>query len=324
MKSRISLPKSITSRLKLAVSIIVIAAICLSFYYYLGLRGELGNLPPILVSGILVGGLYGLVAVGVSIILGVMRVINLCHGELLVLGGFFTFWAVNFGLDPFLAMPIAFIILFVLGLALQSFIINPLLKYGLNPPVLVTFGVALAFQNIMLLLWTPDVRIIHTAISDINLQISGISIPMTRVVALLIALVLAYLTRLFLVKTFFGKALRAISQNSEVALLMGIDTSRVNIFCYGLGAGLAAVAGSLIGIVFSFSPVIGGPYMHKAFAVVVLGGMGNVIGAVVGGIILGVSETFASWLLGGGYTNAVAYLIFILVLIIKPTGIFAK
>ncbi|MEM4274091.1 MAG: branched-chain amino acid ABC transporter permease [Candidatus Caldarchaeum sp.] len=279
----------------------------------------------LVVSGVMMGGIYGLAATGLTIIFGVMKIINLNHGEIITLGGFVTLWlSLYLGVEPLLVIPLSFIVLMLLGMGLQTSLFNSVIKYGLNPPVFIAFALALGMQNLMIIMWTADVRIIRTNLSAIELSVGEVSLQSARFIAFLLAIVLTIVMKFMLDRTMTGKALRAISQNSEAALLMGIDVSRVNILAYGLGSGLAAVAGALLGMVFSVSPLDGPVLTSKTIAIIVLGGMGNIVGALVAGLMLGLIESYVGYIMGSGFINAVALLIFLVVLLVRPSGLFGE
>ncbi|MCS7142871.1 MAG: branched-chain amino acid ABC transporter permease [Aigarchaeota archaeon] len=298
----------------------------IAYYYVVYVMNNTSLLfAQLVTSGLMLGGIYGLAATGLTIIFGVMKIINLAHGELMMLGGFISLWISTFlRTDPLFVLPISFVVLFVIGVFFQSTLFNSAMRYGLNPPVFLAFAIALALQNLMILAWTADVRIIRSPLIDSTVQVEGVSIQLARFVSFILAIVLILLVKAFIEKTMIGKGLRAISQNREAAALMGINVSIVNVLAYSLGVGLAAIAGTMLGMVFSVSPLDGPVLTSKTIAIIVLGGIGSVAGALVGGLILGLIETYVGYIVGSGFINAVALLTFLLVLILRPSGLFGE
>ncbi len=278
----------------------------------------------ILISGILTGALYALVGIGLTIIFGVMRVINFAHGELLMVGMYISFFAATLlGLDPYVSLLIVAPALFVIGVLIQRYLINPVLKAPEFNQILVTLGVGLVLTNSAQLLFTADYRQVRTAYSSLtwggNL---AISVPYT--VSFLLALAITAALYVFLMRTDLGKAMRATAQDREAARLMGINVERVSMVAFGIGAAAAGAAGTLLMPVYYLFPAVGEPFTLKAFVVVVLGGMGSVIGATFGGLILGAVEAIGSLYASTGYKDAYGFVIFLLILILKPSGLFGR
>ncbi|MGB3479692.1 MAG: branched-chain amino acid ABC transporter permease [bacterium] len=281
-----------------------------------------------LVSGILVGGIYAMIAVGMSLIMGVMRVINLAHGELLMIGMYVSYFMFHiFGMDPYLSLFISVPTLFLLGIVLQKFLINRVINAEAPIPenqVLLTVGIGLVLANLIMLLFTSDYKIVKTSYSDALWRIRGISISIPFFIAFVIAIIAILLLHLFLKKTDTGRSIRATAQDRVSALLMGINSSRVTYLTYGIGAALAGAAGTLLAPLYYLFPTVGSPFTLKAFIICVLGGMGSVTGAIWGGLLLGVAESFGAVYVSTGYKEAIGFLIFILVLTLKPSGLVGK
>lgn len=278
-----------------------------------------------LINGVLLGGVYAAFSAGFSLIFGVMGVLNIAHGELIMLGAFSTFWLFQlWGLDPFLSLPISFALVFILGYLLQRFIINRVVD---EPPIMsyiLTFGLHLAIANLALLAWTADPRVVTTSYSGAALRMGPLSIPLVRGATFLLGLGSIAGLHLLLKKTRLGRAIRATAQDLTMARLMGVKVRAVYSLTFALGAGVTAVAGSLIAV---FCPVevgMGLPYTIIAFCVVVLGGMGHLPGALWGGLILGVTGSLCTALLTPGWSMAITFFLLYLVLVLRPKGITGK
>jgi branched-chain amino acid transport system permease protein len=280
-----------------------------------------------LVFGVLVGALYGLAAVGLSLVFGVAKFLNVAHGELLMFGGYaafsaFTWW----GLDPFLSLPLTFLFLVLIGLILYGLFFSSMVKLPeetkIQNTLLVGFGLSLILQNLALRLWTADDRSITTPYSGAAFTILGVRFPVVRVVSLVIALVALLALHLFLRRTYTGKAIRATVEDWEAASLMGIDIHRIYLLAFVLGAALAGVAGALVSVGYSIDPAMGLRWTLIALVVMVLGGLGSIMGTFVGGLVLGVTQAATSYYWGGTYREVVALLIFLLVLVLRPQGLF--
>lgn len=309
-------------KLKDRISLVVILVATSCILCVASLKSPL--LPQVLINGAMMGGLFGLMAMSLALVFGIMRIINVCHGEFIVLGAYIT-WSLwkSFSLSPFLISIISFSALFVIGLPVGKFLMNRALKFGLDPPLLVAFGISLIMQGVMRALWTATPRGVQVISQVIPLP-GGLVLSVLMLSVFFIALTGLLFLHLFLTRTLMGKALRAVSMDRETAGLMGINQDQINMLAYGLGLALAGFTGSLMSMIFQFDPTSGGMYLGRALCVVVLGGVGHVFGAFFGGIILGVSEAIAALYLGDAVREAVAYIFFILVLLFKPTGLFAK
>ncbi len=280
-----------------------------------------------LIFGILVGALYGLAAVGLSLVFGVTKFLNVAHGEFLMLGGYAGFWVFTlWGVDPFLSIPSTIIFLSLIGVVLYKLIFTRMVKLNeeakIRNTLLVGFGLSLVLQNVALRLWTADDRGITTFYSGWAFEILGVRFPIVRVASLVIAVIALIALHLFLQRTYTGKAIRATVEDWEAATLMGIDIHRVYLFSFVLGAALAGTAGTLVSVGYSIEPSMGMHWTLKALIVMVLGGFGSIIGTFVGGLVLGVTESTTAFLIGGNYRQIVGLLLFLLVLIFRPQGLF--
>ena len=287
----------------------------------------LSQLPQNLVFGILVGGLYGIAAVGLSLVFGVTKILNVSHGELLMLGGYASFWLFTLlGVDPFLGLLLPVLLLVLLGFILYKGIFGRMTKLGeeskIKNTMLVGFGLGIILQNVAQRLWTADQRGITTDYSSVVFTIFDVRFPVVRVASFLIALFVLVALHLFLKRTYLGKAIRATVQDWEAAALLGISTDRVYLISFLMGAGLAGLAGSLVSVGYSIEPTMGLEWTLTSLIVMVLGGLGSFVGTFVAGVLLGITQSLTSLWLGGAYREMVALVLFILVLVVRPQGLF--
>jgi branched-chain amino acid transport system permease protein len=276
----------------------------------------------VLLNGIFLGAIYANIAVGFSLAWGVMDVINVTHGTMIVIGSFVTFFLFKFaGIDPFLSIPVSMFILFLIGYFSQKYLLNLVVKVGIFLSLTLTFGLDLVLINVILLIFTGDYRSVTPSYSGSNFQIGGIIIPYIRLATLGICVLLTALLQLFLTRTKKGNAIRATAQNRQAAEIVGVNVAKVYSITLAVSAALAGACGSLISMVQSFTPFEGGFFIMKAFIICVLGGLGNVMGAIIGGLVLGVAETMGARVFGTGFQEAISAIIMILVLIFMPKGI---
>ena len=279
-----------------------------------------------LAYGILVGALYGLVALGLSLIFGVTKFLNVAHGELLMLGGYASFWAFSLlGIDPFLSIPITIVVLLLLGALLYVLVFSRTVKLPedikIKNTLLVAFGLSIILQNLALRFWTADERGISASYLRHAFTVLGVRLPVGRLANLVVAVLFLIALQVFLRKTYTGKAIRATVQNWEAASLMGIDIHKVYILSFAIGAALAGVAGTLVAVNYSVMPSMGLNWTLKALIVMVLGGLGNIPGTLIGGLILGVTESATSFFINSNYREIAGLVLFLLVLIFRPQGL---
>ncbi len=282
-----------------------------------------------LVFGILIGALYGLAAVGLSLVFGVTKFLNVSHGELIMLGGYACFWIFKLlGLDPYLSLPLTILFLSLLGLVIYKLLFVRMVKLTeevkIKNTMLIGFGLSLLLQNLALRLWTADDRGITTDYSGMVFTVLGVRFPIIRIAGLVISLVALLALSLFLSRTYTGKAIRATVEDWESASLMGIDVQKVYLVSFVMGAALAGIAGALVSVSYSIEPSMGMGWTLKALIVMVLGGLGSFVGTFVGGIVLGVTESTATILISGTYREVIGLLLFLLVLIFRPQGLFGQ
>jgi branched-chain amino acid transport system permease protein len=298
--------------------------------------GQIELLGQVLISGILLGGLYALIGLGMSLIMGVMKIINLAHGELMMVAMYMTYWLFTlWKVDPYVSLLIVCPAMFLLGVVIQKFLITPVMNAESVLPqnqVLLTVGIGLVLSNLALLLFSANYRSVPVSYAsktiywDLKLggQTISLSFSYPFLVAFGIAVALGVLLFLFLGATDTGRMIRATAQDQRAASLMGIHTRRITFITFGIGAALVGAAGALLDPVYYLYPQIGGPFTNKAFVITILGGLGNIPGAILGGLVLGLAESLGSVYVSLGYKDAFGFIIFVLVLIFLPRGILGK
>lgn len=282
-----------------------------------------GLLLQAVVSGLLLGGVYGLVASGLTLIFGVLRIINFAHGAVMMLGMYASYWLwVLAGLDPYLSVLVTAPVFFGVGVALERIVIEPNRAAAEHNQLLLTLGLALFLENLALVLWQGDFRTLRVPYASASFFIAEALVEVPRLIAAAGAVVIAVALYAFLRGTELGKAIRALAEEREGAMLVGIDVGRIRSVAFGIGCACAAVAGALITPFFYIAPDVGESFNIMAFVVVVLGGMGNFLGALVGGLIVGLAESLGAAFLPGSLKQFVVFLIFVLVLLFRPEGLF--
>jgi len=277
-----------------------------------------------LANGILIAGLYAAVTLGLTLVLGVMGIVNFAHGELVMLGAYNTFWLFAlFGVDPLLSLAMSGVLLFFIGIGIYRFTIRPILK---DPPLnqlLLTLGISIFFQNLAMILWKTDSRSVMTSYSGMSLHLGIVHIGLTRLITFLIAVALTILLVLFLYKARPGRAMRAVSENNTASWLIGINVQRTYLLAFGVASALAGASGALVSTVMYTFPMVGFKLSLKAFCILVLGGLGNFPGALFGSLVLGLTRTFGGTYVpeGSGWADGISFILLIIILIIKPTGL---
>ena len=275
----------------------------------------------VIISGLLAGALYAMVALGLGLIFGVMRVLNLAHGPLLMLGAYTTFWLFHwFGLNPYLSLLVSMPVLFLVVVVLQRLLVRRVVDAPELSSLLLMFGVGIALVNVTQLAFTSDLRSVEYLTGSFVL--GPFAFSKSRVIACAFAIVITAGAFWFLQKTRLGKALRAVSQSREVAQVCGVNVQRIHMLAFGFASALAAAGGSLVAVMVAIQPEMGQVYTFKSFLVIVLGGAGNYPGALVGGLLLGLVEQLSSLFLTTQVNEAVAYVLLVLVLLVRPTGLF--
>lgn len=281
-----------------------------------------------LVLGLLLGGVYVGVAVGFSLVWGILNIVNLAHGALVVLGAYATWYLFSHvHVDPFVSLPIDIVLLFVLGYVIQRGLINHVIRAPLFFTLLLTFGVNLIIVNLILKIFSSDFRSVTTGYSGAGLSIGGVEIPYIRLGALVISLLTAGLLALLLNRTRTGAAIQAVGADRDAAQLVGVDLRHIYALTFGIGAACAGIAGGLISTIQAINPTAGDPYTLQAFVVVILGGLGRVSATVVGGLLFGLIEVFgqSEYLhIGAGYASAIAFAVLVTVLALRPQGLMGR
>ena len=280
----------------------------------------------IIINGVLKGGLYALMALGMSLIWGVMDIINIAHGAFIMLGAYCSYWFFSLlGVDPFISLFLSIFILFIIGYGIQRYLINLVIRATIFITLILAFGIEIFINNLALVMWTADVRKIQVPYGASNFSIGNfVTIPYVRLGAFLIALIIACVFYFILNKTRLGRSIRATSQDLDAARLVGVDVAKTYALTFGLGVGAAGAAGTLWAILFPINPMMGGILTLKSFVVVIIGGLGTMFGPIVGGLTLGVAEALGSNWFGTTYENFISFSILVLVLIFLPRGILGK
>lgn len=274
-----------------------------------------------LLAGVLLGGVLALIALGLSVVLGVMRLINLAHGELLIGGAYVAPILTGMtGFDPMVCLILVGLIVALIAVPIQQIFLAPLSGYGEEAPMMTTFAFSLILQNLFLYIFSADTRSINSNYATAPLSLGGISVPLIYVIGFLISLAVILFIYFVVTGTAFGRDLRASAVDPIAAASVGVNVRRVHALTFALGAACAAIGGVMIGVIFSFTPSTGSIYLLTSFAIVVLGGMGNILGTLAAGIFLGLLQSIGAIILGDGYRDLVGLVMFLMVLAFKPTG----
>ena len=275
------------------------------------------------ISGILMGGIYALVSIGLTLIFGVMNVVNFAHGEFLMVSMYLTFWLFHYlQLDPYLSLVLVIPALFILGVLTQKFVMQHLIDKEHYTQIFATMGLSIAMANAALFLWKADYRMVKTSYMTSVMVIGDVVISYPRLVSFLVAIAITLLLFAFLKFTYLGKSIRATSQDHHGAKLMGVNIRKVYVLTFGIGSACVGVAGALLMPIYYAFPTVGLQFVLVAFVCVVLGGMGNIAGAFFGGLVIGMVEAFSGFFIAPELKEAVYFIIFVLVLLIKPSGLF--
>jgi branched-chain amino acid transport system permease protein len=274
------------------------------------------------INGLLIGGIYALVSIGVTLIFGVIKIVNFAQGEFVMIGMYISFFlATQFGIDPIVSLVVSMPVLFVVGVLIQHFLIRRVLGLNDLPQIFLTFALSLLILNLALMLLTANYRTVHTWYSDEALHLGGLYIPVAKLIAFVLAMVLSGLLWVFLHATDLGKAMRAAAQKPEVAMLMGINPNRVFCVALGIALALAGAAGSLLMPFYPAYPMVGQVFVLMAFVAVVLGTLGNVVGALVASLMMGVAESLGIQFVGADSGLIVVFMMLLLTLAVRPTGL---
>ncbi|MBP7121037.1 MAG: branched-chain amino acid ABC transporter permease [Methanolinea sp.] len=276
--------------------------------------------------GLYSGCIYILLATGLNLIFGVMKIVNFAHGEFLMLGTYITFFLfVITGFNPYVLLIGSVPVLIVAGVIVERLCFRPILGTGKLNEIFISLGLIYIFQNMVALIWTDEWRSMKSPFSDITIALGPVQLPLDYLIIIVVTAVILVLLHFFLKRTPIGKAIRATSQNRKGAMLMGINVEKINMLTFGIGAGLAGAAGTLWAVSGQvFNPYMGSIPAIKGFAIIILGGLGSIPGAIVGGLAIGMVENFTAFTLGGSWKDAVSFILLIIILVVKPTGLFGE
>ncbi|MEW5908427.1 MAG: branched-chain amino acid ABC transporter permease [Thermodesulfobacteriota bacterium] len=273
-------------------------------------------------NGLVLGSTYVLIALGLTMIFGILEVINFAHGEIYMIGAFLTLFLTSiFGIPFLFAIPIAMIGSGLFGLLIQRVVFRPIIGKPMINGMLISFGLSVFLMNLSTLLFKADPRSLDSGFAHLNIRFLGLQITFERLLVIIIAILLVSILYLFIQHTKVGRAMRAVAEDREAAQAVGINIDRIHLLTFGIGCALASAAGSLAGAIFFVSPIMGWAPVIKSFVVVILGGFGNVMGAILAGLILGIVESFGGGYISYAYKDAYAFVILLLAFLLKPEGL---
>jgi len=282
-------------------------------------------LAQLVLNGILLGGVYSLISIGLTLIFGVTRIVNFAHGEFLMLAMYITFWLNSLqGIDPYVSLLLVVPLLFLAGLIAHRLVIQPILGAPSYMQIFVTVGLSVILQNLALFFWKADFRSVDSFCSNSSIRALALICGAPKLIAFGASVLITFTLHLFLKKTYMGKAIRAVVQDREASQLMGIDIHRIYLLTFGLGAACVGVAGALMAPIYTIFPTVGVYFVLTAFVVVVLGGLGSLPGALLGGLIIGVVESLAGFFISPQLKEAIYFVIFLAVLLVRPSGLFGQ
>jgi branched-chain amino acid transport system permease protein len=274
-----------------------------------------------LTAGLLLGGILALTALGLSIVLGTMRLVNLAHGEFLIAGAYAGLFLLTLsGIDPLLGLPLVGLLLAMTGYPIYKILLQPIAEQGPEVPMMTTFGLAIIAQNLFLLAFSADARAIERDYANMPLMLGPVGVPRIYVIGFAISVVVLLAVHLLLSRTGFGRDVRASADDPRAAAIVGVNVRRVHALTFALGTAAAGIGGTLVGVTFSFTPASGPTYLLTDFAIIVLGGLGNVLGTLFGGVVIGVLQSLGGLTLGDGYRDLVSLVLFLAVLAVRPQG----
>lgn len=281
------------------------------------------NFIQLTVNGLLIGGIYALISIGLNLIFGVTNVVNFAHGELLMISMYLSYWLLTFfGLDPYVSILIILPLMFLIGVLLQRVVIQQLLDAPHHMQIFATVGLSIIMINGALLLWKADYRPIATAYSSAVIALGAISVSVPKLVGFVLAIAITVALFLFLKLTPIGRAIRATAQDKSAAMLMGVDVKKIYWLAFGLGSATVGAAGVILAPMYFVFPTIGTYFVLTAFVVVVLGGLGSMNGALLGGVLIGLVEVYSGYFINPAFKELGYFVLFILVLIFRPQGLF--
>lgn len=282
-------------------------------------------LAQILVNGVLLGGLYAVMALGLALVWGVLNIVNLAHGAFIMLGAYASWHLYTYaGIDPFLGLPITAVLMFALGYALQRGLLNLIVRAPMFNTLLLTFGLEVVLTYLAQLAFSADFRTINPSYAGNSFQLGPVVLPLARLMAFGVAIVLTVGMWLFLLHTRLGRAIRATAQNLVAARLYGVEPRHLYAMTFAIGVGLAGVAGGLYGTVSQINPYVGASLTAKSFAISIIGGLDNPLGVIVGGLFLGIIESLTTAYIGPTFADVASFGVLVVVLIVRPSGLLGK
>jgi branched-chain amino acid transport system permease protein len=275
-----------------------------------------------IVNGLLIGFMYALIAIGLTLIWGVMNIVNFAHGDFLMLGMFTSFWLYTlYGLDPLFSIPICTVLMFVLGMLIYRYVVSKVMSGPMLAQLVVTFGISIFISNLAVYLWTPDFRLIAKPLLSGTWHVANIQLSIPKTVASIGSIITSLFVFLFLKKAKTGKAILATEMDREAALLMGINTERINSISFGMGTALVGIAGAFLSTYYYIYPQVGGVFGTIAFCIVALGGFGSISGAFIAGIMVGLVQTLGGFFFDPAYKYAIVFMIYLITVWIRPQGL---
>jgi branched-chain amino acid transport system permease protein len=285
----------------------------------------LGDMITPILMGILLGGLYALIALGLSVVFGVMKLINLAHGDLVILGSYMAYALMSYlGLDPIVGLIIGIPVMGALGFGIQKYLMGRAFGKSAEAPLIIAFGISLVIQNANQIAWTPLSRGLTTSYSLMSFHIGQLQFPLSYLLDFIAGIMVMVTLREFLIRTYLGRAITAASQDKRAAQLMGINTNRIYGYAFAIAMVSAAVAGVFLGMTFPFTPTSGTSFLTIAFGTVIIGGLGSMLGTFIGGIILGIVQTVGGYFFGAATQMLIVYIIVLFILAIRPQGLFGR
>ena len=282
-------------------------------------------IPQLAVSTLLLGGIYALIAVGLTLIFGVMRVVNFAHGEFLMLAMYLAFWSFALlGLDPYVTLVLSVPVIFVMGWSSYHIVMRPVINASHNVQVFTTVGLSIALQNVALVLWTADAQFVRTSYYSVVVRLGSAAFNLAQLVAFAVAVLATAALFAFLRWSYTGKLMRATAQDRQAASLMGIDTGRVYSLTWAVGVACVGVAGVLLAPVYPVYPTVGLQFVLIAYVSVVLGGLGDMAGALIASLIVATVEVVGSYVIGTAWKEILYLLLFIGILVVRPAGLFGQ
>ena len=279
----------------------------------------------VLINGVLLGGFYAIMALGLALVWGVLNIVNLAHGAFIMLGAYLSWYLYQYGgIDPFIGLPLNAVIMFAVGYAVQRGLLNLVVRAPMFNTLLITFGIEVVLTYLAQLAFSADFRTINPPYAGDNITVGSIVIPDVRLFAFGAAIVLTLAMWVFLLRTKLGHAIRATSQNLTAARLYGVEPRHLYATTFGIGIGLAGAAGALYGVISQVNPYIGASLTAKSFAISIIGGLDNPLGVIVGGLALGIIESLALLYVGATFGDVATFSVLVLVLIARPTGLLGR